>query len=315
VDEAAGKVIAHFRHMAAGNCCQASGILAIDDERGFLSMLKVALECQGFIVHTVSSPKEAIKLYEERGREIRLVLLDYLLPEMSGELVFENLQRLNPDVRVVLLTGSERSVADKMFQKGLRGYLKKPFSVQELGQKIRDAIAAPAVPFSASVSDISGKGSRTASVVQKGGGATTGQLTDDTVRNQRRLPDPEKCQPTKVRILDIFFKCLACGRHFVAADTGAGVTIDCPDCNTPTTIPEIATIGKCPRCRQRLKFSPEMKGESVHCPACHEKIRLPGEYYPRTCPKCGAAWDPPLHRCQRCSYRIDNPVVPTLIPD
>jgi CheY-like chemotaxis protein len=50
-----------------------------------------------------------------------MVLLDYLLPEMSGELVFENLQRLNPDVRVVLLTGCEESVADKMLKKGLRG--------------------------------------------------------------------------------------------------------------------------------------------------------------------------------------------------
>ena len=81
---------------------------------------------------------------------------------------------------------------------------------------------------------------------------------------------------------DIFFKCGSCGNHLVADDAGAGQTIDCPDCNTPTTIPEISTIGKCPRCGQRLKFSPEMKGELVHCPACHVQFRLPGQHYPKS---------------------------------
>jgi hypothetical protein len=62
---------------------------------------------------------------------------------------------------------------------------------------------------------------------------------------------------------DIFFKCGSCGNHLVADDAGAGQTIDCPDCNTPTTIPEISTTHQCPQYRQRLKFSPEMKGELV----------------------------------------------------
>jgi CheY-like chemotaxis protein len=180
--------------MAPCNCSQQPGILAIDDERGFLGMVKEMLECQGFMVHTVSNPKQAIKLYEERWREISMVLLDYFLPEMSGEMVFENLQRLNSDVRVVLLTGGEASVAEKMFQKGLRGYLKKPFGIRELGQKIRDAIDAPAVPSSASVSDISGKKSQTASVARKGGGATPVQLPDDMVSHPRRLPDTGICR-------------------------------------------------------------------------------------------------------------------------
>ncbi len=105
---------------------------------------------------------------------------------------------------------------------------------------------------------------------------------------------------------DIFFKCEACGRHFVADDAGAGIMIDCPDCNAQTTIPEIATSGKCPRCRYRLKFSTEMQGESVHCPGCHGEVRLPGQRYPKVCPKCGMGWVPPLHRCQSCSYRLDD---------
>lgn len=99
-----GKLNAGFRCMVSHNCSKKECVLAVDDEAGFLGMLKAALECYDFTVHTASSSKEAIALYRDHQRDIRMVLLDYLLPEMSGELVFENLQGLNPDVRVVLLT-------------------------------------------------------------------------------------------------------------------------------------------------------------------------------------------------------------------
>jgi two-component system cell cycle sensor histidine kinase/response regulator CckA len=129
--------------MTPCNSREQAGILAIDDEVGFLGVLKLALASRGYRVHTAASPSEAIQLYAERWREISMVLLDFLLPEMSGEMVFENLQRLNPDVRVVLLTGCEGSVAEKMFEKGLRGYMQKPFCIQELAEKVRDTIDAP----------------------------------------------------------------------------------------------------------------------------------------------------------------------------
>jgi DNA-binding NtrC family response regulator len=131
------------------NCRQKECILAIDDEEGFLGILKMTLVSQGFLVHTASSPSEAIKLYEEHRRDISMVLLDYLLPEMSGDQVFENLQRLNPDVRVVLLTGCEESVADQMLKRGLRGYLQKPFNLPDLAQKVQDTLNAPVLACSA----------------------------------------------------------------------------------------------------------------------------------------------------------------------
>ena len=74
-----------------------------------------------------------------------MVLLDYLLPDMSGEWIFENLRALHPGVRVVLLTGCEESVADRMLKRGLRGYLQKPFDLPEFIQSVRDAINAPAL--------------------------------------------------------------------------------------------------------------------------------------------------------------------------
>jgi CheY-like chemotaxis protein len=147
-----GKLNAYFSGMTSSSCLQKECILAVDDEEGFLGMLKAGLECYGFRVHTACSPKEAITLYRDHQRDIGMVLLDYLLPEMSGELVFENLQCLNPDVRVVLLTGCEESVANEMFKTGLRGYLQKPFSLPDLIQRVRDAIDTPVITSSASQS-------------------------------------------------------------------------------------------------------------------------------------------------------------------
>jgi len=138
-----GKLNATSTGMAPNNCLQRECILAIDDEPGFLGLLKSQLESQGYAVHTASNSEEAIKVYQERGQEIGMVLLDYLLPKMSGDLVFDELQRLNPEVRVVLVTGCEKSVAAKLFQRGLRGYLQKPYRLPALFQKVQDTISAP----------------------------------------------------------------------------------------------------------------------------------------------------------------------------
>jgi DNA-binding NtrC family response regulator len=57
----------------------------------------------------------------------------------------DELQRINPGVRVVLLTGCQDTVVEPLFKKGLKGYLPKPFNLPELAQKVRDALTAPAL--------------------------------------------------------------------------------------------------------------------------------------------------------------------------
>ena len=118
-------------------------ILAVDDEREILDVIKTTLEDEGFSVLTAATPGEGLKAYEEHWRDIELVLLDYLMPEMTGDLVFECLRQINPDVRVVLLTGCDDNVARKMFESGLRGFMQKPFYLDDLVQRVRDETAVP----------------------------------------------------------------------------------------------------------------------------------------------------------------------------
>jgi DNA-binding response OmpR family regulator len=112
------------------------GVLAMDDEPDMLDIIRVALEAEGFQVFTVLDPQAGLEFYEQHWREIQVVLLDYVMPKMTGDLVFECLQRINPAVKVLLLTACEDRVARQMFQAGLRGYIQKPFYLEDLINRV-----------------------------------------------------------------------------------------------------------------------------------------------------------------------------------
>ncbi len=115
-------------------------ILAIDDEPDILDIIKTALEGEGFVVVTAEDPNEGISYFEQNAGDVALVLLDYLMPSMSGDLVFESLQNIRAEVKVLLLTACDDHVAKAMFAKGLRGYMQKPFYLDDLVSRVREEI-------------------------------------------------------------------------------------------------------------------------------------------------------------------------------
>ena len=77
----------------------------------------------------------------KKWREIQLVILDIVMPEMSGDEVFERIKEINPDAKVLLssgysIDGQARSILDK----GCDGFIQKPFSMGELSEKIREVV-------------------------------------------------------------------------------------------------------------------------------------------------------------------------------
>jgi DNA-binding response OmpR family regulator len=117
-------------------------VLAIDDEPDLLDIIKTALEGEGFQVFTFSDAQAGLKFYEDYSRDVQVVLLDYLMPNMTGDLVFECLQRVNPGVKVLLLTACDDQVARQMFQAGLRGYIQKPFYLEDLISRVSEEVDA-----------------------------------------------------------------------------------------------------------------------------------------------------------------------------
>jgi DNA-directed RNA polymerase subunit RPC12/RpoP len=75
---------------------------------------------------------------------------------------------------------------------------------------------------------------------------------------------------------DIFFKCGACGNHLVVDEGRRGISIKCPDCSAPITIPTALAVQQCHNCGERLMIAPDTKGVLVHCSSCHEPVRAAG---------------------------------------
>jgi len=114
-------------------------ILLVDDEESIVDVCGEMLGVLGYNVLQAKSGKDALKIYEENKGKIDLVILDMIMPGLSGGETFEMLKLIDPEVKVMLSTGyiiSEQ--AKKMMQRGCRAFIQKPFLMDELSQKIRE---------------------------------------------------------------------------------------------------------------------------------------------------------------------------------
>ncbi len=115
-------------------------ILFIDDDTELLNSIRRLLIREGWVVLTASDPFEGLVWYEAHWREIQVVLLDYFMPVLRGDEVFERLRRINPHVRVLLTTACVDDVSPKMLQGGLCGFVQKPLSPRDLIGGIRKSL-------------------------------------------------------------------------------------------------------------------------------------------------------------------------------
>ena len=117
-------------------------ILIVDDDVLFIRALERMLSQSGFRLYTAQSGKEALEVLSERPFEITLVLLDVLMPRMSGQQVFERIRAVVPDLPVVLISGyADTEAAHRMQRNGASGFLRKPVSLEQLMVAIGDALA------------------------------------------------------------------------------------------------------------------------------------------------------------------------------
>jgi two-component system cell cycle sensor histidine kinase/response regulator CckA len=116
-------------------------VLVVDDERHLRVSAARILEYFGFRTVEAANGREAVEIFRDRKDEVVVVLLDMTMPEMSGEESFCELRRLRPDVRVVLSSGySEHEATRRFSTKGLVGFLQKPYTADELAEKMRAAL-------------------------------------------------------------------------------------------------------------------------------------------------------------------------------
>jgi CheY-like chemotaxis protein len=121
-------------------------ILLVDDEKMILDVGKELLEHLGYRVLTAAGGEEALRIFTREGRHVDLVLLDMIMPGMSGSDTFDGLLDLDPCVRVLLSSGySINQKAREMLDRGCRGFIQKPFDIGFLSKKLREVLhGAPA---------------------------------------------------------------------------------------------------------------------------------------------------------------------------
>ncbi len=118
-------------------------VLLVDDEETLRALGRAMLERLGFEVVTASDGREAVALYRQHRDEIDLVLLDLTMPHMDGEEAFRELRQINPEVRVVLCSGyTEQDVTARFAGKGLAGFIQKPYTLQDLSERLRSCLAS-----------------------------------------------------------------------------------------------------------------------------------------------------------------------------
>jgi DNA-binding response OmpR family regulator len=115
-------------------------ILAIDDDTELLDSVRRTLIREGWVVLTASDPAEGLQSYEAHWRGISLVLLDYYMPRLRGDEVWERLKRINPRVRVLWMSASDDYIPRKMRNGGHCGFVQKPATRKELTRRIREAL-------------------------------------------------------------------------------------------------------------------------------------------------------------------------------
>ena len=117
-------------------------ILLVDDEEIIAEVTSRLLSELGYTILTADSGEKAIEIYEQRKTGIDLIILDMIMPGLSGGDTFDRLKALNPDVRVILSSGySIDGKAQAIMKKGVRVFLQKPYRLNELAQKIREALS------------------------------------------------------------------------------------------------------------------------------------------------------------------------------
>lgn len=121
----------------------AAAILVVDDEVEVREMVSLFLERRGFTVFTCENGRQALEFLSRRGSEIDLVILDMIMPELSGYDAYLKMQDFVPEIPVLLASGySMNREAQELLDRGARAFLQKPFQFEALLETVQSALSS-----------------------------------------------------------------------------------------------------------------------------------------------------------------------------
>lgn len=117
---------------------QGSGlILVVDDESILLDITSAMLKESGYDVLTAHDGIEALDIFQKKHKELAGVLLDMVMPNLSGLETFKKIQMINPDVKVFLMSGFKHDHrVQSLLDRGVCNFIQKPFTIKELSKML-----------------------------------------------------------------------------------------------------------------------------------------------------------------------------------
>jgi len=116
-------------------------ILLVDDEEYVRRVANEMLTRLGYEVVQVENGRDAIETYRQRGGEIDLVMLDMIMPELSGTQTLEAIREIDSEARILIVSGySSDTDALNLEGTAIQGLIWKPFAADRLSQAVADAM-------------------------------------------------------------------------------------------------------------------------------------------------------------------------------
>jgi len=115
-------------------------ILLVDDDTAVRESMKTALEDFGYNVITACDGEEGLNLFKANNSRIDAVLLDMVMPKMSGKELLTQMLKIDPGVKVIISSGHSEDQYHDTIIKSAKNYLNKPFEIDELENTLRQVL-------------------------------------------------------------------------------------------------------------------------------------------------------------------------------
>ncbi len=117
-------------------------VLVVDDEEQVRSVLEAMLKVCGFSAIGVSDGDSALARFRAEPNRFDIVVLDLLMPGLTGEQTFHALRAIKPEVRVLIVSGySEGDILGRLGGEGQVAFLAKPFTRATLERRLQELLA------------------------------------------------------------------------------------------------------------------------------------------------------------------------------
>jgi two-component system, cell cycle sensor histidine kinase and response regulator CckA len=145
VPEVAARLATRAVRPPVGTSTEWSGsglVLLVDDDPRVLSVTALLLRNLGFEVIAAPTGRDALREFEQRGNEVRLVVLDVTMPDLAGDQVLVALRDMRPEVPVLLCSGcSEEEVLHRFDRATRTSFLQKPYPFESLKARLLELLA------------------------------------------------------------------------------------------------------------------------------------------------------------------------------